>query len=180
MKCQRGFSLVEVALALGLVSFALVTLLALLPVGLRTNRTSVEEIRATCLLSMLEADLRNSDPTTNGGKSLMLGLRLPYAVDVNGRRIFNPAVTPVTALDASVTTGLDESERPVPPGTSPPPRFQASVVYTKIPPAGSRRPVEAVLIVHWPASTSTVIPGTSAWSNVAGGYVATVTAFPSP
>lgn len=42
----RAFSLVEVALALGLVSFALVSVMGLLPAGLRIHKDSIERQRA--------------------------------------------------------------------------------------------------------------------------------------
>jgi uncharacterized protein (TIGR02598 family) len=42
-KSRNGFSLVEVTLSLGLVSFALVTMLGLLPTGLSTLRASMNQ-----------------------------------------------------------------------------------------------------------------------------------------
>lgn len=59
-RCAAGFSLVEVTLAIGIVAFALITLLALMPVGLKTNRKSIDEIAALGMLTSLESDLRTS------------------------------------------------------------------------------------------------------------------------
>jgi type II secretory pathway pseudopilin PulG len=44
-----AFSMIEVVLALGLVSFALVAVLAFFPMGLKSNRASVSETRAAQL-----------------------------------------------------------------------------------------------------------------------------------
>jgi uncharacterized protein (TIGR02598 family) len=57
----RGFSLVEVTLALGIVAFAFITLFALLPTGLRLVRESSDEGVAVNILTALAADLKNSD-----------------------------------------------------------------------------------------------------------------------
>jgi type II secretory pathway pseudopilin PulG len=56
---SRGFSLVEVTLALGLVAFALISLLGLLPVGLNTVRESSDQRDGMNILSALDADIRN-------------------------------------------------------------------------------------------------------------------------
>lgn len=53
---RPGFSLVEVVLALGIASFALVTIVALLPVGLKMASESENESRAVNILSAVAAD----------------------------------------------------------------------------------------------------------------------------
>lgn len=60
----RGFSLVEVVLALGVVSFALVVTVALLPVGVRLSDEAESESRAVNMLSGLLAD-RAATSATN-------------------------------------------------------------------------------------------------------------------
>jgi len=59
---SAGFSLIEVAIAFGIISFALVVLLALLPVGLSSSREASAEEAATELLAAASADLRNAPP----------------------------------------------------------------------------------------------------------------------
>ncbi len=54
----KGFSLIEVALAIGLVAFALVALLSLIPTGLSTSRQSIAETRASELAEQMFATLR--------------------------------------------------------------------------------------------------------------------------
>ncbi len=64
---RRGFSLVEVCLALGIVTFALVALVGLLATGLRTNQESAEDVQAANLAAAAIAQRRAaptaSDPT---------------------------------------------------------------------------------------------------------------------
>lgn len=52
-----GFSLIEVALAIGIVSFALVSLLGSLPVGLMSAQEAVLQTTRTHVLQQISADL---------------------------------------------------------------------------------------------------------------------------
>ncbi len=47
----KSFSLVEVVLALGVISFALVAILGVFPIGLAANRTSISDTRAAQLVN---------------------------------------------------------------------------------------------------------------------------------
>jgi type II secretory pathway pseudopilin PulG len=69
---HSGFSLVEVVLALGIISFAGMALLGLFSIGLDTNRDSMEELEATHIAQTLMAERRAvpvppdpSDPSTD-------------------------------------------------------------------------------------------------------------------
>ena len=53
-----GFSLVEVVLAIGVASFCLLTVLALLPTGLKTNQIATDSTKANQVISQIIADLR--------------------------------------------------------------------------------------------------------------------------
>ena len=76
----RGFSLVEVTLALGVAAVSLLAIFALLPVGLKTNQVAIERRAATDILSGVVADLR-ATPATNprGGAttSPRFAIRIP-------------------------------------------------------------------------------------------------------
>jgi uncharacterized protein (TIGR02598 family) len=72
---QRAFSLVEVTIALGIVSFCLIAILGLLPAGLNTNKASVQQNAAANLASLIASDLRSTPATTN--RSTCYGLELP-------------------------------------------------------------------------------------------------------
>ena len=58
LRNTRGFSLVEVVLALGVVAFCLFAILGMFPVALKTQRTSVEQTTANEILAQILADLR--------------------------------------------------------------------------------------------------------------------------
>ena len=55
---QRGFSLVEVVLAMGLVAFCLLAIAGMMPVTLNTQKTSIQQTTANELLAQILADLR--------------------------------------------------------------------------------------------------------------------------
>lgn len=172
---DRAFSLVEVVLALGIMAFCLVPLLALLPAGMKSNQVSAEEIRAVNLLTVLEADLRNTHPAANQGKSQLFGLALPYVTNASGLAL-NPALVTNTVSSAN-SIGLQDDETPTNYAASPRPRYQASVIYTSVPASG-KAPTEARLIVNWPA-TNTIFPRDLVSGN-GGGFVETIVTFPAP
>lgn len=175
---SAGFSLVEVVMALGVATFALVGLMALLPAGIKTDQISAEETRAALLLGMMEADLRNTHPAANSGKSRLLGLALPYKVDPSGRVILDTGVA-VGVVNANDSVGLDDVETPRAYTSLPKPRYQATVIYEQVPGASSAAPTHARLIVNWPAVNTTdpvkltTLPGVS-------GYVEAYVTFPAP
>ena len=51
-----AFSLVEVVLAMGIIAFALIIMVGLLPVGLKSNSDSMVESQAVNLMQALIAD----------------------------------------------------------------------------------------------------------------------------
>jgi uncharacterized protein (TIGR02598 family) len=59
-----GFSLVEVTIALGVMSISLLTLFAIIPVGLKANQNSISETAATSIISAVIADMRATPKTS--------------------------------------------------------------------------------------------------------------------
>jgi len=171
---RSGFTLVEVVIALAVFAFALLSILALLPLGLKSNRVSSEEVRATCILTALEADLRNTHPLENSGKSKYFGLVLPYTIDASGHVTLNRTLSTNT-LSADTSVGLDENEQPATAAL----RLQVTVLYTRVPPAGSHGPIEARFIVSWPWRNTTDPIALTAPGNT-GGFVESYVTFPSP
>jgi uncharacterized protein (TIGR02598 family) len=53
-----AFSLVELTVAMGVAAFCLMALLALLPVGVQTNRNATSQTAATNVIAAVVADLR--------------------------------------------------------------------------------------------------------------------------
>lgn len=70
----RGFSLIEVTMALGIVAFGVLAIFSLLPTGLTLARESSDETVAVNVLSALTADIANSSGRTNF--SFMYGVSL--------------------------------------------------------------------------------------------------------
>lgn len=64
-----AFSLVEVVIALGLVSFCFVGVIGLLPVGLNQQSKAVQSTRATQLAMAVAADLRSFATSQSGGST---------------------------------------------------------------------------------------------------------------
>ena len=60
-RSRGGFTLAEVALAIGIVAFAFIALIGVFPVGFTQSRASVEETRATHLAQTIFASLRAAD-----------------------------------------------------------------------------------------------------------------------
>lgn len=187
-----GFSMVELVMALGIASFALVIILALLPVGMMSNRASNDELHAANLLSIIYADLRNTDPrlasvnplNPGAGKSLVYGLELPYQVS-SAAVLLNQAITavntPTLPVPANCTVGIDSFDNPAALGTPPPAAYQASVIYTEVPGAAAVcAPIHARLIVSWPAlgNSATVCDLTN--PGKVKGYVESYVTFPAP
>jgi uncharacterized protein (TIGR02598 family) len=87
----RGFSLVEVTLALGIAAFCLITLLGLLPLGMETNQSAVSQTAAASVLSSVVADLRATAKAspTSPQYDITFGIAKLLYVDDQGR-----AVTP--------------------------------------------------------------------------------------
>ncbi len=88
----KGFSLIEVVLALGLGVFALVAIVGLLPTGISSMRDSLELTEATQIANAIACDLRTSAQNANPllsatsaiyGIPLQTGTYKPF-VDVSG------------------------------------------------------------------------------------------------
>ena len=76
---SKAFSLVEVTIALGVASFCLIVTFALLPVGITTNRDSIEQTTAASLSSSIVADLRGTPTTGTTNLSPRYGIAFPPA-----------------------------------------------------------------------------------------------------
>jgi uncharacterized protein (TIGR02598 family) len=109
-KPAKGFSLVEVTLALGVMAFALVGIMAMFPIAMESARTSQQETRATFIAQAIFSDL--SAGTNAAGRLLATGTNLTAASDR----------TPVNLADPrQIIIGYDEEGTPV--GTNTPSAF---------------------------------------------------------
>lgn len=68
-----GFSLVEVTLAIGIISFALLAVVALLPVGLKSVKNSAEQATGAAVLEAIGEALRHAGTTNGTNYSVIFG-----------------------------------------------------------------------------------------------------------
>lgn len=102
----RGFSLVEVTLALGVAAFCLVTVLGLLPVGVKTNQNASQQTMAANILSEIVSDLRATPKTVPLG----IGCQSKIFKTTFPNNPFNPwANTLYFALDGSQSIKADDA-----------------------------------------------------------------------
>ena len=76
----RGFTLVEVTLALGIAVFCLMVIFGLLNVGINTSSGSIEQSVATNILTAVAGDLRAAPtpaPNATSATSTVYGLSIP-------------------------------------------------------------------------------------------------------
>jgi uncharacterized protein (TIGR02598 family) len=69
-----AFSLVEVVLALGVISFAIVAILGVFPVGLATGHSAQDETRAPQIAQTILASFASQAPTISGTSSVTFDL----------------------------------------------------------------------------------------------------------
>jgi hypothetical protein len=161
-------------LALGIATFALLTMLALLAEGIKTTKVSVDETQAIGILTAVEADMRNTHPLLNAGASSVFGFPLPYSFTSPGPETFSTTIAAGTLYSKALT----QAQVPTANTTAHQP-FEASVIYTRLPAAGSLEPVEARLIVNWPYLNGGAVADLTNPAKVSG-YVETYVTFPAP
>jgi uncharacterized protein (TIGR02598 family) len=109
LSSSRGFSLVEVTIALGIAGVSLIAIFGLLPIGAQTNRNSTSQTAAVNILAAITADLRatpNSISPT-GQYHLTLGTPQTLYFDDVGAFASAPTGTSKYRVDVSypATTG---------------------------------------------------------------------------
>lgn len=128
VRSAPGFSLVEVAIALGITAFCLLAIFGLLPVGEQTNRNATSQTAAINLLDAVIADLRATPNalSTSTQYNLTFGSSETLYFDDVGRFADSPTSTS---------------------------RYQLNITY---PPASglSKAPTYVTLRVTWPAEAN--------------------------
>jgi Tfp pilus assembly protein PilV len=149
VEIASAFSLVEVVIAIGVFAFCLLTLMALVPVGLSDNRMSRERMIAADLCTSLEFDLRSTASTGT-------------ATPINGIKF--PVPSPTASVSAT-TTLYDGYVASSPMATfsttnSPTSQYFFTIVLTSAATnTYPRSPVIANIQVTWPAGAN---PSTAA------------------
>lgn len=153
-----GFSLVEVTMAIAIVSFCLIAVLGLLPTGLKAVKNSNEQAGAANLIGAIATSLRSAS-TTDGTN---------YTTSFGGQTIsFKNSGGGVSAC-TWINTGGFTLEGVT---NSTWPRLCAAIVVTA--PATAPAPVSAFISVGWPA-TATWNSGSSNWGNCDGSLTGSI------
>ncbi len=134
---QRAFSLVEVALSLGIVAFAFVAILGLLPVGLSSNRDALAESRVMNLIQTVVAD-RKAAPSSTPSPV--------YAI---------PAFSALTTTTAGTLYLAEDGSSSA---TGPAANSLYRLNYTIYPSAGPNQPVLIYFAAVWPPTTTNTQP----------------------
>lgn len=80
-RTMRAFSLIEVTLAIGIVSFALLAVFSLLPAGMKTLKNASEEAGAANVLTGIDAALRGAAHASNSTyRTQFSGQTIQYTV----------------------------------------------------------------------------------------------------
>ena len=137
-RSRSGFSLAEVALALGLAAFCLVALFGLLPVGLSSNQASIGQTTAASVARGIVADLRVPQQSGHSPYYQIPLPTTPRSYTVFLRQDGSPASnSAASALDADA----DATQNP---------KYRATVSF--YPPAtGARTTTAARVLITWPA-----------------------------
>jgi uncharacterized protein (TIGR02598 family) len=102
---QAAFTLTEVALAMGIFSFALVSMIGLLSVGLKNSRRANIQIAASNLMSAVASDIRSSTRLVKSGTYSYTSPRLQLTASVDAKGTVS-GIAPSNQI-------LDESGSPV-------------------------------------------------------------------
>ena len=134
-----AFTLVEVALALGVASFCLVAVMALVPLGVDTGQMASDQTTAGSILTQVLADLRATPKTSPPGATTT---STEYTVPIPANTAGAPATTPTVRYFGNSAQLFSLS--PVS-GTS---RYRLTISF--LPPAGGRTATQLTLLVSWP------------------------------
>jgi uncharacterized protein (TIGR02598 family) len=148
---NSAFSLVEVVIALGVVSFALIAVFGLLPTGLKTVKNANEQAAAANVLGAIADAVRNA--STNGSATT-------YSNSIAGQGIgytLGGAATTINLNNLTLEGGAANNFSA---------RLKAVVVIT--PPVSTTIPGRALISVAWPPQA---VWGGASWSKTADGSV---------
>jgi len=167
LSSKHAFSLVEVVMAIGIVSFALISVLGLIPVGLKSVKNATEQAAAANALNALADSLRGATSTN----------LVDYSCSFAGTSITfnatpaNPAGTSSTYswLDLNLAGATDSSDR----------RLSVRVVIA--PRTSVSDPIRAVISAAWPAQANPVWNAAAqTWEKADGSITSGIQFLPRP
>ena len=160
---EGGFSLIEVVVALGLLTFCVVALLGLFSVGLRSNSASSEETTVASLLTAIASDLSATPVTTPPTAQVSPQFRIP--VPAGGQATH----TLFFRSDGSLAGVVDADAV-----ASSAPRYRATIAIAAPAKTTSKGATSVSIRLTWPALAD---PGASTAPIHYTGTIETVAAF---
>jgi len=169
---RPAFSLIEVVIALGIASFCLITVFALLPMGINTNQNAFEQTAAAGIATAIAADLHGT-PVVSSTTS-----RFQIIIPQAGKSTLPDGSSYQTlyfSQDGSPAVD-NPSESPVgqkPSTSSPTARYRATITFQPADPTSSpitprNKLFNIWILVTWPALSD---PNPAALpANFAGSY----------
>lgn len=97
---REGFSLVEVTIALGIIAFCVISVVALLPMGMNSLQSARERRNGTEVLNLLAGDLLSKRQTLAGMNSLP-GVFSNYSWSIGGTNVTGVLEVPADGRQAS-------------------------------------------------------------------------------
>jgi len=157
-----AFSLIEVTLAFGIVSFALIAILGLMPVGLRVVKNANEQAGAATVLGSLARSVRAAT-TTNGSVFTWAYNGTNYTYTVGG------ATNGITIDNLNLEGRTDSAFK----------RLKARVEF--LPPSSLTTSGQGTISVAWSAQANpTWNTTTKAWTNADGFLTTGIQFLPKP
>ena len=164
---ERAFSLIEVVLAIGIVAFALVTVIALLPVGLGSMKHAREQAAGAACVSQIAESLLTA--ATTSGSTHATGV---WANSLPSWTVGQTVALPLTTGTIPVSLGGLPAFFPM---------DQRLIAYVQVwPPASAVTTGTALITVAWPSTAKYKGNGTSPWTNAEGFISSWVVLPPSP
>ena len=136
---SAAFSLVEVALALGVAGFCLIAVFGLVPLGVNTGRLASDQMAASSILTHVLTDLRATPTTTPPGGSAT-SQEYQFGIPANGGSSTTTLYFGSTDRQLYFSKTMTSASRY---------RLTANVVAPTT--TGDRTATQVTLLVTWPA-----------------------------
>ena len=149
---NAAFSLVEVTLALGVAAFALLAIMGMLPMSLKTQQASIQQTTANQIISQIFSDLR-ADLILPPGQYRHLEEDSGYSLHGHWAGMLTPDTLYFTQQAKWLQTGGNPPADAV---------FRAKITYNPLPPTQTTS--LANIIVSWPAKVDPSAGGVPAGS----------------
>jgi len=152
IRVVRGFSLVEVALALAILAFSLLTLLGLLSEGVGSYRDAGAQSTMVNIATMVVRDLQATPPGTATESSPEFGFTVPAAGGAASGTSPQTVYVDVNGAATATTVGAAPTSNSI---------FRVSVYFTPPASAGQKTATVARILITFPAqadSTPTSSP----------------------